>query len=308
MTDRNFLLGFVSGALVFALAMGWAQEARLRIGREQLYERDRGNRCRSGRARRGADTRSARSAGAGARRGTGRANHRREGEGEKMNRRIEVATVATQADLDLVLAEGNTMPILIGSAWFNVSGSAHVVARESAHVEAWGSAHVVAWGSAHVVAWESAHVEASRYVAVHQHSDVAVVVGGTVIRVPKPTTATEWCAFYGVPINGDGIVVLYKAVRDDYRSRHDFAYQPGTIVQAPDWDGGRAECGGGLHFSPYPAMAREFDDKVTRYIACPVALDDLRPPSEGDQFPAKIKARRVCRPIYEVDRAGKALG
>lgn len=80
-----------------------------------------------------------------------------------------------------------------------------------------------------------------------------------------------------------------------------------TTVEAPDWDGGHAECGGGLHFSPHPALALEFDSSATRFIACPVALADIRPPHATDGYPAKIKARRLCGPIVEVDRYGKPV-
>ena len=52
-------------------------------------------------------------------------------------------------------------------------------------------------------------------------------------------------------------------------------------------------------------MAREFDAAATRYVACPVALADLRSPVASDVSPAKVKARRVCGPIWEVDRFGK---
>ena len=184
--------------------------------------------------------------------------------------------------------------------------SAHVVARGSAHVVARESAHVEAWGSAHVEAWESAHVEASQYVAIHRHSPAAVVIGGTVIEVKRPTTPIEWAAFYGATINGH-VLTLYKAVRDDYRSSHGLLYQPGSTVEAPDWDAGGAECGGGLHFSPHPAMALEFDGEATRFLACPVALEDIRAPRQDDAYPHKLKAQRTCGPVYEVDRTGKAI-
>ena len=192
--------------------------------------------------------------------------------------------IRSQAEFDAAYAADR-------GACIHVIESAHVVARESAHVEA----------------RESAHVEASQYVAVHQHSESAVVIGGVVIRVRRPTTQVEWCAFYGVDVNGAGSTLLYKAVRDDYRSAHGIQYKPGTIAEAPDWDGGRAECGGGLHFSPRPAMALEFDSQATRFVACPVALDDMRPPSGEDEYPHKIKARRVCGPIVEVDRYAKPV-
>ena len=209
---------------------------------------------------------------------------------------MRLIEIASQAELD-ALPE-NTIAVV---------RSGRFVAWGSAHVVAWGSAHVVAWESAHVEARASAHVEASQYVSVHQHSETVVVIGGTVIRVKRLVTITEWCAFYGVHINGNGHVLLYKAVRDDYRSDHATLYQPGTVVEASDWDGGRAECGGGLHFSPHPALALEFDPTATRFIACPVALADIRPPQESDEYPSKVKAKRLCAPVVEVDRNGNPV-
>jgi len=190
-----------------------------------------------------------------------------------------------------------------GSSHVVARGSSHVVARERSHVVAWESSHVVAWESSHVVAQERSHVVASQYVAVHRHGAAPVVVGGVVIDVKPPVNAIEWAAFYGARIT-NGTVLVYKAVRDDYRSAHGFPYRPGTTVEAPDWDGGLAECGGGLHFSPSPLAALEFDDAATRFVACPVSLDDIRPPDERDAYPHKIKARRVVGPIFEVDRSG----
>ena len=184
--------------------------------------------------------------------------------------------IATQAQLDALKA---------GDIGIVRSGS--FVARGSSHVEARGSSRVVAGQS----------------VAVHRHGTTPVVIGGVVIDVKNPVTPVEWAAFYGVPVEHDTVLV-YKAVRDDYRSAHGLLYQPGTTIEAPDWDGGRLECGKGLHFSPHPAMALEFDDQATRFLACRVALADIRPPQETDEYPHKIKARRIVTPIVEVDRYG----
>ena len=244
-------------------------------------------------------------------------------------------TVATQAELDVALAAHDNgrseRIVVVGSAHVVASGSAHVVASGSAHVEAWDSAHVVAWGSAHVVAWGSAHVVASgsahveawgavqvrayaravalaatATVVVSAHGcDVTVTGIGVVVRVPAVVTPEAWCDYHGVTMVG-GIATIYKAVRDDYRSARGAVYAPGGTCEAPDWDGGREECGGGLHFSPRPAMALEFDAAATRFVACPVALSDMRAPNEGDAYPHKIKARR-CGPVVEVDRDGTPL-
>ncbi|MDE1871723.1 MAG: hypothetical protein KGI06_05800 [Candidatus Micrarchaeota archaeon] len=98
----------------------------------------------------------------------------------------------------------------------------------------------------------------------------------------------------------DGTVVLYKAVRDDYRSARGFLYQPGTQVEAPDWDGGAHECGGGLHLSPCPEMAKSFDSNATRILAVTVIVTDLTVGPMPLACLHKIKARRIVE-IKEVE-------
>jgi hypothetical protein len=209
-----------------------------------------------------------------------------------MRRRIvKYIECTTQAELDRVLKEcPNDRAILRGNGPFVVLGSSHV--------EAWGSSHVVARGSSHVVA--------GSFVAVHVHSDAATVSGGVVIRVKPPTSSEEWCDRYGVKVV-DGVAILYKAVRDDLRSKHCFLYPLGEAVTAPDWDGGRDECGGGLHFSPCPSMAKYFDLAATRFLACPIAITDMRTPQAEDADPKKIKARCTCGPSVEVDLWGDPI-
>ncbi len=206
-----------------------------------------------------------------------------------------------------VEARGSAHVVAWESAHVEARESAHVVARESAHVEARGSAHVVAWGGAHVEARESAHVEASKWTTVRkmlQHR--GTIEGGIVALEPEISTAEDWCAYHGVTIK-DGVAIVYKAVRDDYRSQHGFLYPLGGSPECADWDGGSAECGGGLHFSPSPGTALSFDGEATRFLACPVAISDMRVPKLNDQYPLKIKARRITGPISEVDIEGNPL-
>jgi hypothetical protein len=171
---------------------------------------------------------------------------------------------------------------------------------------AWGSSHVVARGSSHVEAWESSHVEASKLVAIHRHDKRATITGGVLIDVERPTTPAEWCDYYGATVT-DGVAVIYKALGADFKSGYGFEYAPGSTPIAPDWDDGRAECGGGLHFCSHPAEALQFHDDATRFVACPVALADMRAPRASDSSPNKIKARGCCGPVYEVDRHGKPV-
>ena len=134
--------------------------------------------------------------------------------------------------------------------------------------------------------------------------DPAAGRGGTRIQTTIPTTATEWCEHYGVTVK-NGVATLYKAVNDDFMSARGVFYTPGTVPVAADWDGGKAECGSGLHFSPSPIIAKEFALEAKKYVACPVALADMRAPKRNDDFPHKIKARGCCAPVWECDIWGE---
>lgn len=166
-------------------------------------------------------------------------------------------------------------------------------------------ARVIAYGDAHLVV--EGHVEVHAAPGVYILATPGVVItGGHVRRRQSRDSVEVWCDYYGVPII-DGVVTLYKAVRDNYRSARDLCYAPGTFPVAADWDGGGAECGGGLHFCARPLLAQGFDPEATRFVACPVAVVDLRVPRAGDVYPNKIKARAVCGPVVEVDEFGDPL-
>jgi hypothetical protein len=137
------------------------------------------------------------------------------------------------------------------------------------------------------------------------HGKTVKTRGGKIIRIPVITTASEWCKFYGVKVTR-GVAILFKAVGKDFKSKRRMSYEPGTIPEAPDWDGGKAECGGGLHFSPRPFQALSFDWEATRFVACPVKVSDIVVHKDA-QYPEKVKAPRVCKPCYEVDIDGNRV-
>ena len=258
----------------------------------------------------------------------------REGSGSGKVR--EYVYCKTQKQCDAAL-KAKKIPRLVGDGDFSVGGTAYVVALESSHVVARGSSHVVAWGSSHVealgsshveawgsshvvalesshveargsshvVAWGSSHVEASSLVAVHQHSTDSKVSGGVVIVVKAPKTPAEWCEYYGARIE-DGHAILFKGVDENFKSPHGICYAPGTMPTAPDWDGGKHECGGGLHFSPSPLATLEFNASAKRFIACPIKLEEIAVHPKPS-YPNKVKAPRVAKPCYEVDRYGNAI-
>jgi hypothetical protein len=217
-----------------------------------------------------------------------------------------------------VEARGSSQPHVVARE----SSQPHVVARESSqpHVVARESSqpHVVAWESSqpHVVAREHTQlqvrgaviVNATKLVSVVAHGKTPRVRGGRLIRLRGLATAKHWCEHYGLEVKG-GVVVVFKAVANtDYKSSHGQAYAPGTVPIASDWDGGKAECGGGLHFSPSPGHAEGFFGSAgVRFLACPVRLKDIRSPRENDAYPEKIKARGCCAPVWEVDRHGNKI-
>jgi len=214
-----------------------------------------------------------------------------------------------------VRASDSAQVTAYGSAQVTAYDSAQVTASDSAQVRASGSAQVTAYDSAQVTASDSAQVRASgsaqvtagHFVAVTVHGVRTKVTGGVVITLPTITTAAEWCDFYGVEVT-DGIATLYKAVDANFRSPHGFDYTPGTTPIAPDWDGGRNECGGGLHFSPRPAAAlRFFDDGFkTKFIACPVRLSDIVVHRDA-MYPDKIKSPGCAGPVWECDIDGERV-
>ena len=207
------------------------------------------------------------------------------------------ANVTTQDEFAAALQRGNCIHVRTGE--WRAFGSATVWAFDSATVRASGSATVLASGSATVRAFDSATVRASKYVTVIITGGAVKAEGGIHVHIPKLTTVEGWCEFYGLTIEG-GIVTLYKGLDESFGSSRGMTYTPGSVPVAPDWDDGVAECGGGLHFSPRPFMALQFAPDAKRFVACPVAVADIRQPQEGDTYPEKVKASRCAGPVYEV--------
>jgi len=197
---------------------------------------------------------------------------------------------------------GNDSFELSGSASVTASGSASVRAYASASVTAYDSASVTAYGSASVRAYASASVTASKYVAVTKHGGRTKVKGGVQINYKQPSDLTEWFDSYGIKPKR-GRVVLFKAVDNNYVSSRGFAYKPGSTPIAPDWDGGKKECGGGLHFCAEPFLALQFNGDATKFVACPVRVKDISYNSDA-VYPSKVKASGCCAPVYECDIDG----
>jgi hypothetical protein len=203
-----------------------------------------------------------------------------------------------------VTAYGSSQVTACDSSQVTAYGSSQVTAYGSSQVTAYGSSQVTACGSSQVRACDSSQVTASKQVAV-TITGKPKVTGGIQIKYKGPATAKQWLDNYGLKAE-KGVVVLYKIVRDDWKSQHGTSYAPGTTPKADDWDGGKAECGGGLHFCPMPCMCYQFDSDGKKFVACPVKVSEIVV-HKDPQYPTKIKAPRVCAPCYEVDINGKKV-
>ena len=215
-----------------------------------------------------------------------------------------------QQELDSILAAGDHAKVLTGyfqvrSGYVEARESSHVVAWESSHVVARESSHVEASGSSHVVARESSHVEASKYVScVVGQNHSGQITGGIQIN-PDYSTPLKWLDYHGIKITKNK-VILFKAVRNDYHSSHNFLYALNSNVAAPDWDNGEKECGGGLHVSPCPLTAKSFDSEATKFLAIEVNIKDIAIGPMPLQYPYKCKIKQG-KVLYEVDQYGNKL-
>ncbi len=212
--------------------------------------------------------------------------------------------VKTQKELEGVCSRGDIAIVRVGS--FEIKAQWQVRAYGSSQVTAYGSSQVRAYSSSQVRAYDSSQVRATKDAAVTVDGidGKQKVIGGVQVHYKAPTSKKAWLDKYGLKTSG--IVILFKAVRKDFKSSHQFLYEPGTSPKAPDWDGGKAECGSGLHFCALPVYALAFNSEATRFVACPVKVSEIVF-HKNAKYPTKVKAPRVCGPIYECDIDGKKI-
>jgi len=216
----------------------------------------------------------------------------------------------TAYDSSQVRAYDSSQVWAYDSSQVRVYDSSQVTAYDSSQVAAYNSSQVAAYNSSQVTAYNSSQVRATPYVAVTRHGTDARVEGGVLIQVPRITNPEAWLEYYGIRPRR-GIVTLYKAVDDQYRSRWvrdgmRVAYMPGSMPEAPDFDPAPRDCGAGLHACVSPALARDYYPEATHYVAIPVRVSDLGyPDPDGDLN--KIRFRRAAKPVYEVDIHGEPV-
>jgi hypothetical protein len=143
------------------------------------------------------------------------------------------------------------------------------------------------------------------------HPETAVNIYGTSSKIEggrqlfiQINTPELWCEYYDVEVL-NGRALLFKGVKDGFRSDRGGDYTPGTIPICPDWDGGEIECGKGYHLSPHPQMTKEFCTP-THFIAGWVNLSDMAVHEDG-QYPQKCKIHKYAAPVWECDVDGKPI-
>ena len=220
--------------------------------------------------------------------------------------------VTSQKGFDAAVKEGAEAVRIDGSprieCWDSSQPRIECGASSQPRIVCWDSSRATVRAAALsvVVASGAVHIDAGDDVTVVAYGTQVSTSGGQVLRPKHAKTAEHWCRQHRVAVE-EGVATLYKAVDDEFQSRKGGTYTPGTTPVADDWDGGERECGDGLHFSPSPASALRFFGEATRFVACPVSLDDIPKVHPDGYFPEKVKARGCCAPVYEVDIDGNPV-
>jgi hypothetical protein len=205
---------------------------------------------------------------------------------------------------------GNATATLRGNATATLRDNATATLRGNATATLRDNATATLWGNATATLRDNATATADGpYTSVRNLSTAAKALlkrGAILIQPPTLETFEEWARFYDVKVSR-GVAILYKAVTDEFRSGRGFDYSPGSKPEAPDWKDDDA-CGGGLHFSPTPGHALGYNWDATRFVACPVRADEVRPITDGYGWSDKVKAPRVVgKGCYEVDINGEPI-
>jgi len=213
-----------------------------------------------------------------------------------------------------VVAWGNSSVVATGNssvvAWENSSvvawENSSVVARENSSVVAWENSSVVARGNSSVEARGNSSVEAWENSVIRIFSNirlklnqfsVGIGIGIKIKAEYKSGSATLinkeiakydkklFLRMYKKNIQKGGEILLYKSVKDDNTDFYSGKIKYIGKVICPDWDDNpNRECGGGLHLSPTPELAKSFNNgKIKKciveqknFVVYPKNIDKVR--------------------------------
>ena len=185
---------------------------------------------------------------------------------------------------------------------------ATVKACDCATVTAGDNSTIRAWNRASVDAYGSATVKAGTCVPVHVHSKNITHQGGVIIDMTTidANDPETWCSMHLVEVDEDGQAHLYKALDAGLNAGHNYRrltnYPIGQVVDDTAYWVDDNRCGGGLHVSPTPWMAKSYYPEASRFVEVCCPVEELRPIDE-----AKAKAPRL-RVLREVTLDGSPVG
>ncbi len=163
-------------------------------------------------------------------------------------------------------------------------GNSSVVARGNSSVVAWGNSSVVAWGNSSVVARgnsisrilsDDVKIKSGQQaVVVCQNCRPQIVGDVNIIRTTQFIHNLN--SFTEIYPEIDGRITLYKSVRPDTRCdfrTNNIKYE-GRVI-CPDFDPDISrQCGGGLHLSPKPQLARNYNNGTILECRVPLKYTD----------------------------------
>jgi hypothetical protein len=196
---------------------------------------------------------------------------------------------------------GNATAQLFDNATARLFDNATAQLFGNATAQLSGNATAQLFGNATARLFDNATAEGSKYTAIHKLSKGATASGGVIIDVPEITTMGQFLDYYGVDVKR-GKAIVYKLVDDNWTTAHGVVYEPGSSPSCGDWNPQRT-CGGGLHFSPRPFMARKYSNG-SRFVACEIKLADAVVITDGQ--PDKVKAKG-CKVLFECDEDGRTV-
>jgi hypothetical protein len=115
--------------------------------------------------------------------------------------------------------------------------------------------------------------------------------GGVIINVPELNTIETWADYYGLDVDDDGMITVFKCVHGkNGTSDNGGIYKVGAFTKCDDWRLNK-ECGGGLHFCARPLQTRAYS-AGDQFLACKVDMRDAQ----------VISADKIKAPLCFVER------
>ena len=170
------------------------------------------------------------------------------------------------------------------------TGNSSVVAWGNSSVEARGNSSVEAWGNSVIRIFSNIRLKLNQFsvgigigikIKAEYKSGSATLINKEIAKYDKKL----FLRMYKKNIQKGGEILLYKSVKDDNTDFYSGKIKYIGKVICPDWDDNpNRECGGGLHLSPTPELAKSFNNgKIKKciveqknFVVYPKNIDKVR--------------------------------